>query len=112
MVYITGRTFTHRLTNSVIAKVYANCDSVELFLNETSQGARTSDNRIFTWPVKLSGETNIVRAIGKKSGVHVSDSLVWVQTTSKHIGQIGPATSGGIQDEAKNRLSPNPTITD
>ena len=38
MVYITGHTFTNRLTNSITAKVYANCDSVELFLNGVSQG--------------------------------------------------------------------------
>ena len=29
MVYITGHTFTNRVTNAVVAKVYANCDSVE-----------------------------------------------------------------------------------
>ena len=48
MVYITGHTFTNRLTNSVTAKVYANCDSVEVFLNGNSQGACTSTNCIFT----------------------------------------------------------------
>ena len=77
MVYITGHTFTNRLTNDITAKVYANCDSVELFLNGTSQGVRASTNRIFTWPVTLPGGTNIVRAIGRKGDVQVSDSLVW-----------------------------------
>lgn len=77
MVYMTGHTFTNRLTNDITAKVYANCDSVELFLNGTSQGVRASTNRIFTWPVTLPGGTNIVRAIGRKGDVQVSDSLVW-----------------------------------
>lgn len=85
MVYITGHTFTNRLTNSVIAKVYANCDSVELFLNEASQGVRTSDNHIFTWPVKLSEGKNIIRAIGKKDDVQVNDSLVWSWSKSKYF---------------------------
>jgi len=77
MVYITGHTFTNRLTNTITAKVYANCDSVELLLNGISQGVRASTNCIFTWPVTLSGGTNVVRAVGSKGNVQVSDSLVW-----------------------------------
>jgi beta-galactosidase len=78
MVYITGHTFVHRLTNAVTAKVYANCDSVDLWLNGMPQGRISSTNCIFTWPVTLAGGTNMVRATGIKSGVRVSDSLVWV----------------------------------
>lgn len=77
MVYITGHTFTNRLTNTVTAKVYANCDSVELLLNGNSHGVVASTNCIFTWPVMLSGGTNIVRAVGRKNNVQVSDSLIW-----------------------------------
>lgn len=77
MVYITGHTFTNRLTNSITAKVYANCDSVELILNGKSQGSRSSTNCIFTWPLTLAGGKNSVRAIGKTGGVRVSDSLTW-----------------------------------
>ncbi len=83
MVYITGHTFTNRLTNAVTAKVYANCDSVELLLNGISQGARVSTNCIFTWPLTLPGGTNIVRAVGSKGDVQVGDSLVWVAPIAK-----------------------------
>jgi beta-galactosidase len=73
-VYITGHTFTNRLTNDITAKVYANCDSVELFVNGISQGIRAGTNRIFMWPVTLSGGTTAVRAVGKeetlKSAIH------------------------------------------
>jgi len=89
MVYITGHTFTNRLTIAVTAKVYANCDSVELFLNGNSQGVRTSTNCIFTWPVKLSGGTNVVMAIGNKGGVRVSDSLAWVSPASMPTTEAG-----------------------
>lgn len=78
MVYITGHTFTNRLTNSITAKVYANCDSVELSLNGVSQGAQTSTNCIFTWPLVLQSGTNRVQAIGIRGDVHVEDSLLWV----------------------------------
>ena len=78
MVYITGHTFTNRLTNAITAKVYANCDSVELFLNGISQGARTSTNCIFTWPVTLAARHQH-RSGGRHQRRHqVSDSLIWL----------------------------------
>ena len=78
MVYITGHTFTNRLTNAIIAKVYANCDSVELFVNGISQGSTTGTNCIFTWPVMLQSGTNTVSAVGTKGNTNVTDSLIWV----------------------------------
>jgi beta-galactosidase len=77
MVYITGHTFTNRLTNAITAKVYANCDSVELFLNGVSLGTRTSSNCIFTWPLTLPAGSSVVQAVGTKGSAHVSDSLAW-----------------------------------
>jgi beta-galactosidase len=77
MVYITGHTFTNRLTNFVTAKIYANCDSVQLFVNGVSQGSQTSTNFIFTWPVTLAGGSNIVQAVGTKGVTNVTDSLTW-----------------------------------
>ena len=91
MAYITGHTFTNRLVNSITAKVYANCDSVELFLNGVSQGTRTSTNCIYTWPVTLSGGSNRVQAIGTKGSTQVNDSLVWFAPISVVI--TSPATS-------------------
>jgi beta-galactosidase len=95
MVYITGHTFTNRLTDSVIAKVYANCDTVELFLNGKSQGIATSTNCIFTWPLTLSGGANKVIAVGSKGRTIVKDSLVW----------LTPATSAVPSVAGENRPS-------
>ncbi len=78
MVYITGHHFTNRLADSFTAKVYANCDSVELFLNGASQGTRSSTNCIFTWPIQLQSGANAVHAVGKKGAVSVTDSLSWM----------------------------------
>jgi beta-galactosidase len=78
MVYITGHTFTNRLTNAITAKVYANCDSVELFVNGISQGSATSTNCIFRWPVMLQSGSNSVQAVGAKGGANVTDSLFWM----------------------------------
>jgi beta-galactosidase len=76
MVYITGHTFTQRMTNAITAKVYGNCGPVELYLNGVSQGTRSSTNCIYTWPINLAAGTNNVRAVGQAGGV--SDSLVWI----------------------------------
>lgn len=77
MVYITGHTFTNRMANSITAKVYSNCDSVELFVNENSLGRRSSTNCIYTWAVTLLSGANSVRAVGTKDSKTVSDSLSW-----------------------------------
>ncbi|MGD1085246.1 MAG: Ig-like domain repeat protein, partial [Verrucomicrobiota bacterium] len=77
-VYITGHTFTNRLTNFVTAKVYANCDTVQLYLNGISQGAVASTNCVFTWPATLISGSNYVLAVGSKSRIQVTDSLSWI----------------------------------
>ena len=88
MVYITGHTFTNRLTNAVTAKVYANCDTVELILNGASQGVVASTNCIFTWAVTLQRGANAVQAVGRKGAVKVSDSLVWNVPAQPPLGSI------------------------
>jgi beta-galactosidase len=100
MVYITGHTFTNRLTNSITAKVYANCDSVELFVNGTSQGSTTSTNCIFTWPVTLSSGTNLVKAVGNKGDVQVSDALVWCAPVFKLSDKVNRSADGNSTKDA------------
>ena len=78
MVYITGHTFTNRLVNFVTAKVYANCDTVQLYVNGAALGALASTNFIFQWPAALPGGSNFVQAVGIKGGIQVTDSLFWI----------------------------------
>ena len=84
MVYITGHTFTNRFTNTITAKIYANCDTVQLFLNGISQGVLTNiagvvTNGIFLWPITLAPGSNSVQAVGNKGATRVSDSLFWLR---------------------------------
>jgi beta-galactosidase len=95
MVYITGHTFTNRLTNAVTAKVYANCDEVELRVNGKPLGAVHSTNRIFTWPVKLRPGSNLVEALGTKGSARVGDFLVWNAPASAAPSQPANAAAGG-----------------
>ena len=113
MVYITGHTFTNRLTNAITAKVYANCDSVELFVNGTSQGTTAGTNCIFTWPVMLQSGTNLVSAVGTKGNTHVADSLIWVVPVLPPNAAItNPAASTVFLDSTNATLQLAATATD
>jgi len=106
MVYIAGHTFTNRSLNAVTAKVYANCDSVELFVNGTSQGSRTSTNCIFSWPVTLFGGTNIVQATGTEGASNVTDSLMWIAPIAPPGVVISnPSTSAAYLPNTNTLLS-------
>lgn len=122
MVYITGHTFTNRLTNSITTKVYANCDSVELLVNGVSQGSQTGTNCVFAWPVALAGGSNYVQAIGTKGGNNVTDSLVWfapmlppVLSVASPVGGIASLTSTNdtlwISVNVSNPMPANPLTT-
>jgi beta-galactosidase len=113
MVYITGHTFTNRLTNSITAKAYANCDSVELFLNGISQGVQTSTNCIFTWPLALSRGTNAVHVVGTKGSTVVSDSLVWISPTPPpKVGISDPKSSPVFLNSTNDTLLLSATASD
>lgn len=87
MVYITGHTFTNRRAAAITAKVYANCDSVELFLNGVSQGVATSGNCIFAWPIALNVGSNWVAAVGIKGATVATDSLAWTLRQEPYRGK-------------------------
>src|ERR1035441_6019292 len=113
MVYITGHTFTNRLTNAITAKVYANCDSVELFLNGVSQGSATSTNCIFKWPLGLQSGTNAVLAVGTKGSTNVTDSLIWVIPILPPNAAITlPATTTVYLNSTNGTLQLSATATD
>jgi hypothetical protein len=113
MVYITGHTFTNRLTNAITAKVYANCDSVELFLNGASQGVTTSTNCIFTWPLMLQAGPNTVQALGTKGSTNVTDSLIWmIPIPPSSAAIINPATPTIYLSNTNVTLSLSATATD
>ncbi len=113
MVYITGHTFTNRLTNAITAKVYANCDSVELFLNGVSQGTTTSTNCIFTWPLMLQGGNNTVQAVGTKGSTNVTDSLIWIVPILPPTASItNPAVSTVYLNSTNVTLQLAATATD
>lgn len=77
-VYITSRRYTNRTMTSNDIKIYSNTDSVELKVNGTSLGSKTSSNHIFTWSgVQLQPGSNSIQAIGTRTGSAFMDSVTW-----------------------------------
>jgi len=54
--------------------VYANVDAVELFLGDSSLGARRPENATARWEVPLADGDNRLRARGTRGGVTVEDA--------------------------------------
>jgi beta-galactosidase len=78
LVYITSRRWTSRTAATTTVKIYSNTDSVELRVNGTSLGTRTSTDRIFSFPaVMLRTGDNVVEATGTRGNSSVSDRVTW-----------------------------------
>jgi beta-galactosidase len=76
VIYICDRRFNPRNVADGPAKVYSNCDSVELKLNGASIGTATGDDCVFTWPnVTLVRGNNTLEAVGTRGGKQYSDTI-------------------------------------
>lgn len=83
VVYITSRRYTERTTATVDVKIYANTDSVELTVNGSSRGSKTSADHIFRWTgVPLNTGANTITARGSTGGATYSDSVTWTRRGS------------------------------
>lgn len=103
--YITSRRFTERTSENTKVKVYSNCDSVKLFVNDQPFPTITSDTRIFTWAdVTLNEGENTIRVDGFSSGNTFSDSCVWNFTKSANDTLL----AGDIQINFQTATSTTP----
>jgi len=90
MMHIYGHTWPIRWGESgekKLIKVYSNCDTVELFVNGKSQGAKKRNSQDFPaaglrWLVQLAAE-NDVRAVGQKRNITVEDAIHFQYQTQK-----------------------------
>ena len=90
MMHIYGHTWPIRWGDAgekKLIKVYSNCDSVELFVNGKSHGAKKRNSQDFPaaglrWLVELSPE-NQVRAVGRKGNTTVKDEISFRYQTQK-----------------------------
>ncbi len=79
-VYITGRRFNPRTTETVDVKVYSNLDSVTLTAGGVAWPAQTSTDHIFIFPaVPLATGDNQVGAQAQSGVVTATDSVTWTR---------------------------------
>jgi beta-galactosidase len=102
-VYIASRRDTERKNAVTTVKVYSNCESVKLKVNEQSLGVRTDTRCIFKWPdVELKEGQNAIEVIGTRDTVICTDNCVWQLTKEP------PVASEPVLSEAE-RVEPNQT---
>jgi len=71
-----------------MVKVYSNCDTAELFVNDASHGVRSRNSQDFPaaglrWSVKFRRGENHLRAVGRKNGAEVVDEIRFQYQTDK-----------------------------
>jgi beta-galactosidase len=91
MIRISGHSWPTRWGDPdelKLVKTYSNCESVELFVNQVSQGVKRRDTQDFPaaglhWLVKLKPGENHLKAAGHKKTATVEDALVLQYQTEK-----------------------------
>jgi len=90
MLHIFGHTWRVRWgkpDEEKLVKVFSNCREVELWVNGVSAGLKQRDPADYPaaglrWSVKFKAGTNILRAVGKRDGVEVSDEIQFEYQTA------------------------------
>lgn len=88
-----------------LVRVYSNCDSVELFLNEKSYGVRRRDSQDFPcaglrWSVAFREGRNTLRAVARKGSSSIADEIqftyqtaAWGKPVSLKLAEISRTTA-------------------
>lgn len=104
MVHITSSRFTLRYDSVLTAKVYSNCDSVFLKINNVLLSKQTSANTIFTWSgVELTRGSNRIVAIAYENGTPYYDTCYWQFN--------GPYTINPVPGDIQINFEQTATIT-
>ena len=78
MVYITSRRFVNRTSSMANIKVYSNCGSVNLFVNDVPVKIDKISGTVFqSNNVKLAEGKNVIRAEAVSAGKRITDTCEW-----------------------------------
>ena len=79
VLYLTSRRFVERTNAVTSVKAYSNASTVELLVNQQSQGSRPNDgNGVFVWPnIQLVPGENRIQVRAERQGHSLADECVW-----------------------------------
>jgi beta-galactosidase len=91
MVHIYGHSWPVRWgerDEAKLVKVYSNCPAVELFVNGKSVGVKNRNSQDFPaaglrWLVPFKEGSNLIRAVGRRDTVEITDEITFVYQTEK-----------------------------
>ncbi len=80
VLHITSKRHKTRHDSITEIKIYANCDQVELLLNEDSKGIKKGNEvNVFEWHAQILQQgNNEIKVVGKKEGISYTDKCIWV----------------------------------
>lgn len=110
-VYITSRRFTPRHKNPEYVKIYSNCDAVELFINGSSLGTKTSSNCIFTWTEKINLRpgSNEIKGVGRIGANKYEDKCFWDLILTNKL-TVSSVTASDFQNTSQEYHPPEHSI--
>jgi hypothetical protein len=99
-VYIASRRYTDRQESITPVTVYSNCESVELFVNEVSQGIIQREDTecgFFKWSdIALeAGHVNDIKAKGRIGTAEYTDEVQWTKGLEPVVENCAPVISTG-----------------
>ena len=97
-------------TDSLVVKVYSNCDQVELFLNNKSLGKKVIDKNAYlgTWPVNFKSGT--LKAIGYKANKKVAEYVL--KTASEAARMVAKPTKNLLMADGNDMSLIEITLVD
>lgn len=118
MVHIYGHSWPVRwggADQQRLVRVYSNCESVELFLNGKSCGAKKRNTQDFPcaglrWALQFNSGQNVLRAVGRHGSTEVQDEI---QFTYQTAAWGAPARLQlAVKERSAERVMVEATLTD
>ncbi len=115
MVHIYGHTWPVRwgeVGEEKMVKVYSNCETAELFVNEFSKGVKKRDSQDFPaaglrWMIPFVAGTNKLRVVAKKGTATIVDEIQF----EYQIEKWGPAAMLRLTEIARGIRNGEETVT-
>lgn len=99
-VHITSKRFVDRADDTIMVKIYSNCNQVTLFVNGEEITSKNSEEKIFVFEnVKLRDGLNVIRAVTQAEGVTYEDTAVFNKVDEPNPSYVAPVGETGIAVE-------------